>query len=503
MIPAAVPAGRWQASPFPNGLSLRLRLLLIGSAALFVFVLAFFGSTLLLAALVFGPVICLLVWRRPVAGLFLLVILGPIHEFLVLLIFRVVGASALLKVAQLWKEVFVIVLVAKALDLALQRRQAPKLHLLDLGIAIFFVYGAVYLFSPQIVPDNTLVSRFYGLRADAFFLLAYFVGRGIPLTATQVRRLLSAFMVMAVIIAFVAALQFAFPGPSNAFFNALGLNAFLFSERGNAAAPVLINYREDFGAVRLPRAASLVLSSLALAFYTLLAAPLAVGLFSTLVRSRTLVVFNILALLTVGTTLLTVTRSAIIAMVPALTVLALRSGRYLRFLLFAVQGAAIVLAVAFALGVTPHLITQIFSLSEGSAISHQHAFADSIAILKADPFGRGLGTSGGTGQLFVAANNITSEDWYLQIATEIGIVPAAIFASILIGFGILALVQYGRVRDPWLKGLCLGMVGASAGFFVEGFGLHAWEAQPISIAFWIFAGIVVQGRVIDAAPDGG
>jgi hypothetical protein len=503
VTPASLAAGRWKPSPFPYGLSLRLRLLLIGLATLTVLILSLSGSVLLLTALVFGPAICLLIWHRPFASIFLLAVLGPIHEFLMLLIFRVVGATALLKAAQLWKELIVIVLVVKGLDLALHRRKAPTLHLIDLGIVVFFLYGAVYLFSPLIVPDNTLINRVYGLRADAFFLLAYFVGRGIPLTSPQVRRILSAFIAMAVLIAFVAALQFAFPGPSNAAFNELGLNAFLVSERGNEAATQLVNYREDVGAVLLPRAASLVLSTLALAFYTLLAAPLAVGLFSTLLRGRNPVVFNFVALVAVGTTLMTVTRSAIIAMAPALTVLALRSGRYVRLLLFAVEAAAIVLVVGLALGVTPHLITQIFSLSEGSAVSHQHALADSITILKADPFGRGLGTAGGTGQLFVGANNITSEDWYLQIATEIGIIPAVIFALILIGFGLMAVVQYGRLHDPWLKGLCLGMIGAAAGFFVEGFGLHAWEAQPISIVFWLFAGLVVQGRAIEAASEGG
>lgn len=501
MIPPPVPIGRWKASPFPTGLNTRLRLLLISLAVIFVFVVTNSGSVLLLAALVFGPAIGILIWRHQFGSVYLLVLFGPIHEFIMLLIFRVVGATALLKAAQLWKEVIVVVLVAKALHLALQQRRAPTMHLLDLGIIVFFIYGAVYLFFPQIVPDNTLMNRVYGLRADALFLLAYFVGRGIPMTVGQVRRLLVAFMAMAVIIALVAAVQFALPTASNTFFNVLGLNAFLYAQRGSQAATELINYREDFGAVLLPRAASLVLSTLALAFYTLLAAPLAVGLFTTLVRGRDRLIFNLLALATVGTTLLTVTRSAIIAIVPALTLLALRSGRVARFFLLAVEGITIVLLLAFAIGITPHLITQIFSLSEGSAISHEQALTASIAILRADPIGRGLGTAGGTGQLFVAANTVTTEDWYLQIATEIGIIPAVIFALILLGFGAMALFQYGRVREPWLRGLCLGMAGATAGFFVEGFGLHAWEAEPISMVFWIFAGLVVQAQAIEATGD--
>jgi hypothetical protein len=79
-----------------------------------------------------------------------------------------------------------------------------------------------------------------------------------------------------------------------------------------------------------------------------------------------------------------------------------------------------------------------------------------------------------------------------------GIAVAVLFALIIAAFGVYAFGMYTRVKDPWLRSLCLGMGGATIGFAIVGVFLHVWEATTVSIVFWLLAGIVVASEEIEA-----
>lgn len=499
------PARRF-ARPIPLGDGLRpaAQACLIGAAILGVFLFTVLFSPKLVGAALIGGLVAVLLWQRPMWGVAALVLLGPAHQFLMLLIFRAAGATFVLKAAQLWKEMVVLVLLLKVVDVAFRRRAAPRLYLVDLLLLLFIGYATVYLAYPnQIDNSNAFVTAAFGLRADTFFLFAYFVGRGLPITPRQTRGVLICFLIITVIVAIIAAVQVALPGLTNAFFANLGLNDFLATQ-GADASDVLAVRENDIAGVLLPRASSLLLSDLALAFYSLLAAPMAAAFLITVRRQRWFVVANALVLWSFAMTVLTVTRSAMFAVPVALGALAARTGRVLTAVLVVVELGLLTLPIAAHYHVTSSVLSAMFSLKEGSAQGHLRAFQESITVISGNPLGLGLGTAGLIGQRFDPGSSITNESWYLQLATEMGVPAAILFALVLAALAVLAFQRWRQVRDPAVRILCLGMAGATIGFAMVGFTLHVWSSLTTSIEFWLLAGLAVQAREIDAraAEDG-
>jgi hypothetical protein len=431
----------------------------------------------------------------------LLIVLGALHTFLMVLVYHFAQNTMVLKIAQVWKEVVVFVLLAKVLERAINRRTMPRIHILDLGIFLFILSGVAYLAYPSSLQETTFFTKLLGLRADAFFLLAYFIGRGIPINKRQLRVLIIAFGLTAFVVAIPAALQFAAPGATNNFFERISYPEYMEIQRGDQAIQFVVRERYVSGAA-IPRASSFFLSDLALAFYTLLSVPLATSLLFNLVRLKEKLLAYVLFIASAITSILTGTRSALIALVPALAALVVRGRKLLLSLLVALQVAVVLLLVIYFMDITPDLLRDIFSPGEASVQGHLSALDQSIEVILEEPMGRGLGTAGQIAQRFTPQQGITNESWYLQIATEIGFLPALLFLLITVVFCVAAFLKYGDVTDPWLKSLCLGMGGATVGFGLVSITLHAWEGLTTSIVFWLFAGFVVRAQDLDQDQEG-
>jgi hypothetical protein len=474
----------------------------IGCLLIFVAIMVFFftagGAGGLFGGAMLAAGVVLIIWTKPFLGIMALVIIGTIHPFLMMLIYNFTGSVVLLKISQVWKEMILLVLLVKAVERAFRNRRTPQIYLLDVGILLFLAIGGFYLLYPGSIEDATLFSKAMGLRADALFLLAYFIGRGIDINRRNIRFLLIAFGIIAFIVAIVAAAQFIAPDAFNTLFNRLGFSDYMEVQRGDQAIQMAIRDRGISG-VDLPRASSLLLSDIALAFFTLLTVPLAVSLFFTLSDLGSKILANVLILASFGTTVLTVTRSAMVALVPSILLLIIRSRKSMLGLVLIAQAAMVGILIVYLAGITPQMLEDIFSPDESSVRGHVVAIEDSLNILKEEPFGRGLGTAGQIAQRFKPQGAITNESWYLQIATEIGVIPAVIFFLIWVGFAFIAYRRYSEVQDPWLKSLCMGMAGATVAFGLVGITLHVWEGLTISIIFWLLAGIVVRAPDLNSA----
>src|SRR5439155_4116085 len=102
----------------------------------------------------------------------------PINRFVILLIFHFTGSGALTKITQLWKDGLIALLLLRVIyDMAFNEKQ-PRIKYLDLFVLFFISFSLVYILYP--VPDD-IMTRVQGFRSDAFFLVAYFVGRGLQL----------------------------------------------------------------------------------------------------------------------------------------------------------------------------------------------------------------------------------------------------------------------------------------------------------------------------------
>lgn len=486
----------------PSILTRAAAVLAVAALAWLVFLLSASGLSYLLGAAALGLAFTVIIWVRPFWGLLTLVTVGTAHSFLMMLFYHLVGSVTLLKAAQLWKEVVLVVVLIKAVEQTFRRRQLPRLYFLDLAILVFIGFGVFYLAYPSSLPGVTFFAKAMGLRADAFFLVAYFVGRLLDLKPSQVRSLLMAFGVVTLIVTAIAVVQFIRPETLNDAFNQLGFQEYMLVQRGDLAVQDAVRDRQISG-IDLPRASSILLSDLVLAFYTLLAAPLAIAAFLTFESVGKKAVAGLLMVASAGTTFLTVTRSAILALIPSLGATALVSRRYYQILFLLLQAVVAALLTLSVTGLSPRTLRQLFSPNEASVRGHIRALEESLEIVREEPLGRGLGTAGQIAQRFKPQGAITNESWYLQIATEMGVVPALIYAFILFVFGMTALARHAQVTDPWLKSLCLGLAGATMALGLVGLVLHAWEGLTISIIFWLFAGMVMRAGDLDRQEEAG
>ncbi len=455
------------------------------------------GLYLLMLGLVVATLV--LAWRKPIKTAIFFAAFLPVNRFVILLVFHLTGSGPLTKSFQLWKDVVMMLLLTRVIYDALFIRKAPRIKYLDLLVIFFVGLSAVYIFYQG--PDD-LITRIQGFRTDASFMLAYFIGRGLHLELRHVRSLLLALVPGSVAVAAVAAFQFAMPALSNGILLALGYKEFI-QLQGGLGEELAVRGRALAGGVSIPRASSLLLGDLALAFFGVMLVGLAAALFFEARSERKRILSGAFLLAMIGTLALTVTRSAIFAVAPTLVVL----GVFARSMgkLVAIGGITITLALSGLLltGIQPRSVQELLNPREASAVAHENAFVKSLQIIQDAPLGHGLGTAGTIGQRYDASQSITNESWYLQLATEMGPTGALVYLGLTCAVLITCFRTYRHLRDVWLRSVVLGMAGAAMGFLLVSNFLHAWENTVLSMLFWMFAGIAVRARDIDQQVDAG
>ena len=358
-------------------------------------------------------------------------------------------------------------------------------------MAGFIAMAGVYLLYPGVHGRVDMLGRVLGFRADAFFMVAYLVGRGLSFGKRELRWMLWAIVPGTALVAVVAAAQFVTPSWFNAFFNRIGYQAFINGQGGFGDVQVIRN--RNIPGVDLARASSLLLGDLALAFFSMLAVAVAATILVTSSRSAHRWVGAVMVFATVATAALTLTRSAIIAIVPMLALAGVLTGKVFRLALVCASLIASGLAVLVSGAVSIDSLAALSNPSEDSFRGHFDAIATSLQVLSEHPWGRGLGTSGTIGQRFLQEDSLTNENWFLQIATEIGVIPGMTFLIITLVAGMSSMNTYLQADQIDLRRIALVVVLSWTGYFVMANVLHAWEVPVISMAFWLLVGVVVGG----------
>ncbi len=129
----------------------------------------------------------------------------------------------------------------------------------------------------------------------------------------------------------------------------------------------------------------------------------------------------------------------------------------------------------------PPLLRTIF-VRESSTNEHWILIRDGFDLSQEHPLGMGLGT---VGPASVRFKKILTENWYLQIAAEMGVVGAAIFIAFFIGLLKKLSIAYGN----WSRrGLFLSLLAiAIAGLFT-----HSFEETSTVLVLMAFAGMFVS-----------
>lgn len=474
-----------------QGISQGLVIVAVVGIGLFLTSVVAMGLLKELGILMLASIGALITWRYPTLAAAFLLFFTSFNRFLIFVAFRFHHSILLLHGSQLWKDGLVAVLLARLLYDALNRRKAPHVLLLDVLVASFLAFNLMYVMYPGTLDDSTLVGRMLGFRLDAYFLLAYFVGRGLTLTRQQVKWIMLSLVPGSIAVALVAAYQWVFPDSANALWDRLGFQAFVDAVGGSSDVAVR---SRDIGGISMPRASSLLMGDLALAFYMLLMVPIAGAIFFVFRKGPGQWLALGFLMLMLGTIALSGARSAMVVAPLALGVMTFCSVAWGRALFAGTLflAAGVLGLIILTGGIQSSWFSGLANPDEGSTVAHGSALKESVELIKDEPLGRGLGTSHTVGYQLGVRESFANESWYLQIASETGIASAFLYSLVMLGAIIWPLVAYQKVRDQWLRSLTLGVGGAAVGFTLVGIVLHVWEAPVIAAAFWLLAGIAVR-----------
>lgn len=475
--------------------SLRPAVAVIGGA-LAVFVITASGMGLLLGPLAVMGLCSLAIWRWPGWAAVAIAVLVPVNRFIILLVFSLTGSPMVTTLAKSWKDVFVTVLFARAMHDALTSGRRFRLRYLDILVAAFFLLSCAYLFYPGHGEQTGWLPRILGFRSDAYFMLAYYAGRNLRFERTHLRWLVLALVPVTLVVSAVAVGQVLKPDWFNRFFDMLDYREFVLGQ--GLAGDVDAIRQRGIGGLDLARASSLLLGDLALAVFQVFAVGVAAALCFRAEGARRTLSWGCFVVVMLATLTLTVTRSGMIVVVPMLLVMALVSRAFHRLAgIVVLCGIAASLAL-LASGLDAASLRALADPGEDSIQGHIRAAEQSIEIIRTTPLGLGLGTAGSIGQRFHGELAVTNENWYFQLATEMGVVAGFLYLVIVATAVAISIVNHGRVRDPSLKTIVLAVAGAGTGLLVMGLFLHAWEDSVLSMFFWLLAGIAVRAPELDA-----
>ena len=123
------------------------------------------------------------------------------------------------------------------------------------------------------------------------------------------------------------------------------------------------------------------------------------------------------------------------------------------------------------------------TLTEGSTDNHIVATLGGVERVVASPLGCGPGCAGPAS--YYGDNPQISENYFVQIAEETGVVGLGLFVALLVA---VALTLY---RTTGLSALSYSLLAALAGYAAIGLLLHVWADDPLSITWWLLAGAVL------------
>lgn len=454
-------------------------------------------STYLLGLVVIGAVAAA-AWRWPVLAAVFYAFFMSIDRFVILVLFHFVGSDLITKGIQLWKDGFVALLVLRVFYDLLFANRKRTLHYVDLLIIGFIVLAGAYLIYPGPF-DVDPFTRIQGFRTDVTFLFAYLIGRGLQIERSRLRWLVLALVPGSLIVAAVAVWQVAAPVSANHFFDVLGYQQFS-QLQGSLSSTTAIRGRGING-IDLPRASSLQLGDLALAYYQLFMVTVAAALLFVSRTGRQLIACGALLLVMLATLALTGSRSGLLAAGVTLVAMTVLARVPLKLVAVAAAGVVACLVVVVAASIDVTRLAGLLTISDPSSLGHQAAAVRSLDLIQEQPLGGGLGTAGTIGQRYLGSLGITNENWFLQIGSEMGVLGAVLFVVISVSVLAASVRGYLGVSDVWLRVITLSTAGSALGFLILGNFLHAWENTVLSIFIWLVAGIAMRARSLEASRE--
>ncbi len=199
---------------------------------------------------------------------------------------------------------------------------------------------------------------------------------------------------------------------------------------------------------------------------------------------------------------LTFSRSALIGVVLAIgSLLVLRYGHLLRrhakkLAVPAMVAALILIGGVFLLRDQYIVQNVVFHSDESTTLDDPNElrvqlFQKGVNGVVDDPEGHGPGMAGLVSTRL--PNGLLTENYYLQIAYEVGIVGLLMF----IGLIVVTLRQLWKQRQ---SALVQALLASFVGLAFMNFLLHAWANEAVAVTWWLLAGLALARRTSEQSP---
>lgn len=412
-----------------------------------------------------------------IAVLAIILLLLPVHALISTWGGTAVGPYLVWKS---WKELLLLVLFPLAVMYMILRPDVLKIlwaRWVNKLIAAYVLMHAVWAALSPVSTQAILAGLAFNLRFLAVFALAQVViASGLPLVHKLKKFIVPWLLIVTMVLSVLAVAQITFL-PAD-FLSQFGYN------KDTTIAPYIL-LDDNQGALR---AFATMRGPNELGSYLLL--PLLLALALVINERRNLLAGAALGLGVVALAL-TGSRSAWLGVVVALAALAitwLPHKKLIRWTFAGVIPFLVVVGVGFWLTTTvPALRLAIFHSSpgdpllEGSSEKHWQATVAGINDAAASPLGQGVGTAG-PASYYGDTNPKIAENYYVQIAQEVGVLGLITFLAI----NVMIAVQLWHERQQlWPKILLASL----AGLAVINLFLHGWVDDPTAITWWALAGL--------------
>jgi hypothetical protein len=453
-----------------------------------------------------------LVWRRPVFALYAWIVGLAAHNSVMAALYGAGVRGHPLSVIQAWKELLLAVALSRvAVDAIRARKLAFTIRLPDVLALAFGVLVCIYALLPQDWLGGSADREAVGLalKHNLIPVAAYFLGRSVLATRTELVRLAWTLVGAAVIVALLGLVDiFAVPiswwrdsAVVDYFHKHLG-----YDYQGTGGLPENFIYNTGSELHFLRRLVSVFLGPLASAYMFVVALVLGLALWN---RARALALSLSLTVIAVAL-LFTFSRSSLIALAAGLCVLAFVSRRW-----WPVGAAVATLAVSAAwVHVFPHVAPEgkwtkqdlvlqrniakqkpgasgsAASINEPSIHSHWISLKEGVRTVIHHPQGYGLGNAGQTASRTETPIK-AGESNYTEIGAETGLLGSLLWTA----WGLATLVALLAVarRTGWWA--AAGVASAFAAALALAVQTDVIGDPWMGYCLWAFAGIVLAGTV--------
>lgn len=459
-------------------------------------------------AALLGVALVVFVCRRPRMAFIALIVLLPFQQLIFAGLYRLGVPGEMVRPAGQWKEGVAAGLLAAGFVRAVSQRH--RLDWLDVAALAYCGLGLAYVLAPEALigdalgSDLSVQNRLLGWRTDCLYVGLFVAMRHVRFSERDLRRVVTAFVTVAVVVAGIGVYEFFLDSSWNRFWiETLRLPDYKLEVlKIDAMADLyLFDVRvfTSVGGRDVLRIGSVLLSYLALGYYLAVASSL---LADRIVRGRATRGTTTALALTAAGVVLTSTRSAVLALVVVLVLSQFRrnhsaasrsswhdeqraAGARVRFALLLGALALVAVPIAAAVGLIDRFNGEDdFSSNE----SHRNSFDVSYGILVDNPLGRGLATSAGAGQRSDVEGTVVTETQLLQIGTQLGVIGMALWVAVFVG----AIVVMGRAAARAPNGVDASAVTALRtafiGLLAGGFFLQVFIDFALSWSTWALAG---------------